>query len=262
VPLTAFHKEVAHVLAAHRNPESHVAGGAVINRSDDSIRYSDDLDFFHDVAESVSVCAMKDIQTLRDRAYSVDLLLSQPGHYRATVSRGDNSVRLDWTTDSAFRFFPVEEDKDFGYCLHRADLATNKVLALAGREEIRDFLDIIYLDSSYLDLGAIVWAACGKDPGYTPSLLLDLTNRHVRFHERDLAAENLNRPIDLRDLKKQWIAGRERAEDLIAKLPGEELGCLYLDHENKPVMPDPSDPSFPLLRRHFGSVRGAWPKIS
>jgi hypothetical protein len=33
MPLTPFQREVVHLLAANRNPESHVAGGAVINRA-------------------------------------------------------------------------------------------------------------------------------------------------------------------------------------------------------------------------------------
>ncbi len=48
---------------------------------------------------------------------------------------------------------PLKADEDFGYCLHPADLATNKVLALVGRSEIRDFLDILQLDREYLSLG-------------------------------------------------------------------------------------------------------------
>ena len=119
---------------------------------------------------------------------------SRAGLFRAVVGRGDDHVRLDWTTDSAFRFFPAQRDEDFGYCLHPADLATNKVLALVGRSEIRDFLDILQLDREYLSLGAIIWAACGKDEGYTPALILELTNRHARYQESDLKGENLVRP--------------------------------------------------------------------
>jgi hypothetical protein len=171
-------------------------------------------------------------------------------------------VRLDWTTDSVFRFFPVLPDEEFGYCLHRADLATNKVLALAGRSEVRDFLDILQLDQDYLSLGAIMWAACGKDPGFTPALLLDQTNRHSRYQESDLKAENLARPVDLRELKRQWLKARERAEKLFEQLPPDELGCLYLDQQNQPVTPDPTSPDFAKLTRHKGSIRGAWPKIS
>jgi hypothetical protein len=54
MPLTLFQRAVARVLAANRNPESHVAGGAVINRGEAGLRISDDLDIFHDVAASVA----------------------------------------------------------------------------------------------------------------------------------------------------------------------------------------------------------------
>lgn len=175
--------------------------------------------------------------------------------------RGEEAVRLDWTTDSAFRFFPVQPDQDFGYCLHPADLATNKVLALAGRQEIRDFLDILWIDRTYLSLGAVLWAACGKDPGYTPALILDQANRHSRYQESDLKTERLARPVDLGELKKQWLAARERAERLFERLPAEELGCLYLDESGRPVTPEPGDASFVGLRRHVGSVKGAWPRF-
>ena len=262
MPLTGFQKEVALLLAAHRNPESHVAGGAVINRTDESYRYSEDLDIFHDVAESVAVCAEADARVLEAAGYSFFWTLRQEGFFRAEVKRGQDALRLDWAADSPFRFFPVEPDKDFGYCLHPADLAVNKVLALAGRTELRDFLDILYLDSSYLTLGSIIWAACGKDAGFTPSLLLDMSNRHARFQDSDLRGELLARPLDFQTLKVQWLTASRLAQDLFLRLPAEELGCLYLDSDNKPLTPEPTAASFPLLKRHRGCVRGAWPKFS
>jgi Nucleotidyl transferase AbiEii toxin, Type IV TA system len=262
MPLTPFQRGVAKILASHRNPDSHIAGGAVINRADTSPRYSNDLDIFHDTAESVVVCAEADVRVLRAAGYTVQWLLQVVGFYRAELSQGENRMRLDWSYDSAFRFFLVQPDSDFGYCLHPADVAVNKVLALAGRNEIRDLLDILFLDQTYLSLGALMWAACGKDPGYTPSLLLDQANRRAIFHESDLKGEHLARPVDLRELKKQWLSSRERAEALFERLPEEELGCLYLDAHSKPVTPDPQNPKFPSLKRHFGSIHGAWPTIS
>ena len=43
MPLTPFQRGVAQILAKHRNPESHVAGGVVINRGEGGVRISDDL---------------------------------------------------------------------------------------------------------------------------------------------------------------------------------------------------------------------------
>jgi hypothetical protein len=261
MPLTPFQKEVARTLAANRHPDSHVAGGAVINRADSSYRFSDDLDIFHDVAASVAASADADAKTLAAAGYGVAWTLRGENVFKADVSRGAESVRLDWTSDSAFRFFPVQPDEDFGYCLHQADLGTNKVLALAGRTEIRDFLDVLLIDESYLSLGAVVWAACGKDRGFTPALLLDQANRHSRFQDVELQAERLARPVDLQQLKRHWIEARTRAERLAETLPAEELGCLYLGSDHVPVTPDPNSPDFSRLLRHFGSIRGAWPRI-
>ena len=262
MPLTAAQKHVVRTILANRTPESHLAGGAVINRHVGGLRYSDDLDIFHDVAASVATSAGMDAAALQAAGYFVDWKIRNHGFFQAEACLGNDRVRLDWTTDSAFRFFPVQPDEEFGYCLHQADLATNKVLALAGRSEIRDFLDILQIDHDYLSLGATLWAACGKDPGFTPELLLDQTNRHSRYQEFDLQGENLARPVDLHELKKQWIAARDRATVLFDRLPSEEIGCLYLDQNSRPVTPDPDRPEFPGLTRHKGSIRGAWPKIS
>ncbi len=199
---------------------------------------------------------------LQAAGHTVRWLARREGFLQAEVRRGEDHLQLDWATDSAFRFFPVQQDEEFGYCLHPADLATNKVLALAGRGEVRDFLDILQLDQDYLSLGAIVWAACGTDVGFTPDLILDLTNRHSRYQESDLDVVQLSRPVDLRELKIQWLAARDRARKLSEELPAEELGCLYLDEQNRPVTPDPSSPDFARWTRHKGSIRGAWPQLS
>jgi hypothetical protein len=123
-------------------------------------------------------------------------------------------------------------------------------------------LDILYLDDAYLSLGAVCWAACGKDQGFTPWSLLDQARRNAKFREADLASEYLARPVELPALKQRWLEAAVGAEDLFARLPAAEVGCLYLDQAGSPITPDPQSPAFPTLVRHFGSVRGAWPKLS
>ena len=259
MPLTEFQKGVARLIAANRTPESHIAGGAVINRGESALRVSKDLDIFQDAAEIVAPCAEADERLLREAGYSVAWETCRVGLFRAVVSRRGENLRLDWSFDSPFRFFPAQSDEDFGYCLHLADLATSEVLALVGRSEIRDFLDTLQLDRGYLSLGAIIWAACGIDPGFTPLRILEMANRHSRYQESELRGENLVRPVDLTELKQQWIEAKERAETLFDRLPSEELRCLYLDQESRPVTPDPSSPDFPKLVRHWGRPGGAWP---
>jgi hypothetical protein len=262
MPLSELQARVLQTLAANRSPDSYVAGATLVNRAEDSPRYSQDLDFFHDVADSVAQSAEQDAATLLKEGYAFTWLLRTPTFYRAVVTVEQEALKLEWAQDSAFRFFPVQPDDRFGYRLHDGDAATNKVLALAGRSEIRDFIDALHLHQTCLSLGAMVWAACGKDLGFTPEFLLDQAGRHTAYTQGDLDRLRLREPLDLKLLKQRWLAAREEAFKLVAELPPAELGCLYLRSDGNPVSPEPASASFAALRRHWGRVGGAWPTVS
>ena len=259
MPLSEVQGRVLRLLAANRSPESYLAGATVLHQGENTPRYSLDLDYFHDLADSVATSGETDAVTLQAAGYTVTWLLRTPTFHRAVVRVDGGNLRLEWAQDSAFRFFPVQADPVSGYRLHEADAATGKCLALAGRSESRDFVDMLHLDRTYLPLGALVWAACGKDPGYTPDLLLEHANRHACYTQEAIDLLSLREPLDIKILKRQWLDARQAAEALIRLLPPEELGCLYLDTTGLPVPPDPASPKFPSLIRHFGSLRGAWP---
>ena len=175
---------------------------------------------------------------------------------RGTVEREGESVLIDWATDSAFRFFPVVADADVGYRLHAVDAATNKCLALAGRTEVRDLIDILTLHDTTLHLGAICCAACGKDPGFTPDLLLDLIGRNARVTPDLLAREALRKSIDLRQLKLRWLDAHSEARALIGTLPASELGSVYVGNDGTVSrVPQSND------RARAGSVRGVLPVV-
>jgi hypothetical protein len=139
---------------------------------------------------------------------------------RATVTRHDGSVKLEWVFDSAFRFYPVEPDAELGWRLHFADAATNKLLALSGRAEPRDFVDAIYLHENYLSLGTLAWAASGKDEGLNPRLILDLADRFARYRQADIDSLHLAAPLSLLDLKARWSIAIEEGRQLIEKSTG------------------------------------------
>ena len=261
MPLTSIQEQVLRAIAANRSPESYLAGAAVLHRDSNSPRFSQDLDLFHDLEESVALCAEKDAETLRDGGYQFTWLLRTPAFYRAVLSGEGQKLQIEWAQDSAFRFFPVQQDDQCGYRLHHADAALNKLLTLAGRQEIRDFVDILHLHDSYLNLGAMAWAACGKDPGFTPGFLLDQVARHVAYTQPDVDRLRLREPLDLTALKKSWLYALESAHRLVGTLPAEEVGCLYLEADGNPVTPDPASDEFGALTRHHGSIRGAWPTV-
>lgn len=261
MPIAPFEKNILRLLAANRNPESFVAGATVLLRDENSHRRSRDIDLFHDAAESVKAASEADCAVLEKNGFQIRLDLIQPTFRRALVGREGSTTKLEWVFDSAFRFFPVEADAEFGYALNFWDAATNKVLALAGRGELRDYLDVLHLHRRHLSLGALAWAACGKDLGYTPQFIIEEAQRLTHYPVSQLSNLDLREPVDLVACKKQWLEMTRQAEALFDHLPAEEVGCLYLDAQNRPVTPDPSAPEFATLRRHYGSVRGAWPVI-
>ncbi len=262
MPISDMQAEILRQIAINRSPDSYLAGATVLHRTHDSPRYSQDLDFFHDMADSIATSAERDATTLQAAGYGFEWLLRTPSFFRAVVLKDEQQLKLEWAQDSAFRFFPVQADDHVGYRLHDADAATNKLLALAGRSEIRDFVDILHVHETYLSFGALVWAACGKDPGYTPELLLDQATRHTAYTQSDLDRLSLREPLDLKCLKRRWLKAAEQAQALISSLPAEDIGCLYLDAQQRPVNPDVQASEFDSLVRHHGSIRGAWPTVT
>jgi hypothetical protein len=129
--LTNIQREVCRVLARQR-----IASG----------RISQDLDLFHDTAAALEATWGADRAALLDAGYGIEVVRERPTFVEAIVRRGTEAVILQWTHDSAFRFFPLVEHPELGLTLHPFDLATNKALALVGRVEARDWIDILQCD--------------------------------------------------------------------------------------------------------------------
>jgi hypothetical protein len=144
-------------------------------------RLSRDLDVFHDTLEAVARTWDRDRAMLEAAGYRVAAVRERPGYVEALCSRDGHDVAVEWARDSAFRFFPLIEDGDLGLALHPFDLATNKVLALIGRAEARDWVDVIACHERLQPLAYLAWAASGKDPGFTPSGILDHARRSARL---------------------------------------------------------------------------------
>lgn len=163
--------------------------------------------------------------------------------------------------DSCYRFFPVKPDKETGHRLHQADLATNKILAAAGRMVPRDYVDCLFLHQSYCSLGALIWAASAKDDGLPPELILDFLKRDSRYTKEQLEDEiTWAVPFEPERMKEQWMQACEEAAALIDWLPPKDKGCLYLSKTGKPATPTPA--TIGKLEKHFAHPKGAWPKIS
>ena len=162
MPLTDLQRKILAVLAASRSGESYFAGGAALHFEPDFARYSHDLDFFHDSAERVAAAFGEDSTVLSDAGYEIKLVFSQPGFIRALVSRRRQSTQIDWAHDSAWRFMPLVRDELGGLLLHEVDLAVNKALALAGRDEPRDLVDVLFVHDRILPAERSGLGGCGQ----------------------------------------------------------------------------------------------------
>jgi hypothetical protein len=262
VPLTEFQRALLATLATAAYNDRYLAGGAALHFAPNSVRYSDDIDFFHDSEARVATALARDRDTLERAGYHVDIELSLPAFVRAIVRRGSEATRIDWAHDSAWRFMPLVRDKLGGLLLHPVDLAINKVLALAGRDEPRDFVDILFVHEQVLPLGALCWAAAGKDPGLTPTSLMELLKRHGRYRPEDFGRLQLVAPFDLQRARTTWLAALTDAEQFVRERPAEELGCLYYSFDQSQFVVPRSDA--PLAEQriavHFGAPGGVVPR--
>ncbi len=258
MPLTDYQASLARLLSENRTFDSYLAGDAAILIEANTTRFSRDLDYFHDSEARVAEAFAADRALLGAHGYSIVIDLNQPGYIRAIARKGGDATKVEWARDSAWRFMPTVRDDRVGFLLHPVDLAVNKVLALAGRDEARDVLDALHLHRHVLGLGSLCWAACGKDPGFTPLSLLELLRRRGRIRAEDLARLDLVEPIDLRATKQAWLEALDSVEPLVRSLDPEEIGCLYYS-ASKRAFVNPRDATDAVP--HFGRPGGVLPRI-
>ena len=267
--LTPFQRRICHLLARHRiaGGESYVAGGASLNELTAGSRISRDVDLFHDTEEALEKTWAADQTLLESHSYEVRVHRHRLGIVEAEVAQGPEVLLLQWTRDSAFRFFPLVEHVDFGLTLHPFDLATNKVLALVGRLEVRDWVDVIHCHEHVQPLGYLAWAACGKDPGFGPLAILENAARSSRYSSDEVGQLDFAGVTpDAGELSRQWHAAMAQARTICAQLPFDQVGHCVLTREGRLYTADPpglpSDLDRGAIRFHRGRIGGALPAIA
>lgn len=254
VPLTKIQTGILRLLAAHRDPESDVGGSTPLNRN--APRYSGDIDVFHDREERVARAAEEDGRVLEEHGYTLEWQRREPAIYTVLVDRGGEQTKLEWVVDSDYRFFPTMRDEIFGYVLHPVDLAMNKVMAAANRREVRDLVDVVTIHETILPLGAVIWAAVDKAPGFTPEGLIAEIRRNSSYSPVEWRALTAREPLDPKTIVGRLRAALDEAEAFVAKMPTEKAGLLFLK-DGGVVQPDPAH----LIdyQTHAGQRRGQWP---
>ncbi len=254
MPLTSLQTQVFRALAARRTPESYVAGATPLNR--DGMRYSHDIDIFHDLEERVRLSAEADTQALAEAGFSVEWLRQFPAFQSARVARDGQETQIEWVADSDYRFFPTVSDETFGYMLHPIDLAMNKAMAAAGRRALRDIVDLVTIHRTILPLGAVIWAAVDKAPGFTPEGMIAEIRRNSNYPRSDWNALESAEPLDPKVVMPQLLSYLAEAEAFVLQMPTAKAGLLFLE-DGKVVQPDPT--RLDHYQTYAAQRRGHWP---
>lgn len=266
--LTDFQKALCRLIAASRVEagESYVAGGAALNTVLAAPRLSRDIDLFHDTDEALAATWASDRELLTRSGYRLTVVRERPAFVEASVERGGEQVLVQWVRDSAYRFFPLLPHDLLGLTLHPLDLATNKVLALVGRLEVRDWVDLIGCHAGIQRLGLLVWSACGKDPGFSPRSLLEHARRSGRYSAVEVAELSFDgAPPDAGTLSRAWRAMLDEADGIVGVLPAEHAGTCVTGEDGEPFHGSLVELEEALrggrLRFREGSIRGVFPTL-
>jgi hypothetical protein len=112
----------------------------------------------------------------------------------------------------------------------------------------------------------LIWAACGKDPGLSPSFILEEARRSARYTQEEISELDFQGPLpDAALLAAEWKAAMKEADLIHATMPPESAGCCVLGKSCELFRGDSSDLANVFSKGgivfHKGSIRGAWPTI-
>ena len=266
--ITEFQRKICRLIADSRKKTgvSYIAGGVSLNHLTESTRISNDIDIFNDSRDALDVGWDMDRKLLEQHGYNLEIIRERPSFIEAMISDECDKVIMQWTCDSAFRFFPLVEHEDFGLTLHPLDLATNKALALVGRLEVRDWIDILTSHKKIQHFALIAWAACGKDPGFSPEMILAEARRSAHYTQGEIDALLFSdAPPSAAELSLKWRRILDSAEKIISFLPPEHAGKCILDEYGNLFKGDLPELITAIENEtiifHEGTLHGAYPVI-
>jgi hypothetical protein len=205
--LSPLQEHVAETIAGLEEAEGFaLAGGAALILRGDVHRETRDLDFFGLTPEAVDRLVPAAEQALRRAGLTVHLVQQNPGFARFVVEGEGDRTELDLGADA--RLLPAEPGRP-APLLSGEELAVDKLLALFGRAEARDFVDLLAIESRY-GFDRLCRLASEKDRGFTPAVLADMLGRFGRLRRDEFAIDDAGYERLGRDVER-W---RERALDL------------------------------------------------
>ena len=205
--LSPLQEQVAAIIAGLGEAEGFaLAGGAALIVRGDVRRETRDLDFFGLTPAAVDRLVPAVDRALREAGLTVHHIQENPGFARLVVESTDDRTEVDLGADA--RLFPAEQSR-LAPTLTGEELAVDKVLAVFGRAEARDFIDLMALESRY-GLDRLFELASEKDRGFTPGMFSDMLTRFDRLRRDEFGLDEPNHDA----LRREVARWRERAIEL------------------------------------------------
>jgi hypothetical protein len=202
--LSPLQEQVAAIIAGLAEAEGFaLAGGAALIARGDVQRQTRDLDFFGLNPDAVDRLVPAVDRALQDAGFIVRHVQENHGFARLIVESGDDRTELDLGADA--RLFPAELGRP-APTLSGEELAVDKVLAVFGRAEARDFVDLAAIEERY-GLDRLFELAAQKDLGFTPEMFAEMAGRFSRLRQDEFDIET----DEYKKLADRVAAWREHA---------------------------------------------------
>ncbi len=186
-----------------------LAGGAALISQGLVDRRTNDLDFFGSSESALAEKFPMVVSALQREGLEVDIRRSSPRFARIVVRGLESETEVDFGLDS--RLFPLEQG-EFSPVLASKELAVDKVLAVFGRAEARDFVDLYALEQFFYLEDLFVFAA-QKDRGFDVGVFADMARRASLLDPSEFNLKDSQYRALMAEVEK-W---RELALDLVRK---------------------------------------------
>jgi len=165
------------------------------------------------------------------------------------------STLIQWLDDpeTSKRFFPAVNDGDFGFRLHQADNAVNKVLCASRRNRAaRDAVDLVSIVRRYAPLGPLIWAACAKDDDLNPLRMAESIRKNA-FGYADVEIRTVRmddgESITREELREVLVPALQAATAYCEEVaPEKYTGYLFVNQNEVPVAASAEDIATQLAR--------------
>jgi len=207
--LTEFQKEF--ILAFSKTPlidSFFLTGGTALSAFYLQHRLSEDLDFFTEEEGQIS----RALPIIQNIAFELNSKIEIRRNFMSFIEfflvRNDESIRCDFAMDSPYRLDQKVFREEYGiYTDNVTDISCNKLSALYDRSELKDFVDIYFIDKEIIPFEELVEKAKEKHIGLDDYWLAVSLSKieNLNILPRMIKLITINELRDFFEKKLQWL---------------------------------------------------------